>query len=112
MDMNTIAMIASMAFGTGGVGAWVFNLVKSRSEAGKTKIEGQVILVDSAAQFANAVRMRLEEVQARLDRMEAKEDVRDRLAIAHSRWDYDVMHHLRSAGIEVGEPPPLLPDTH
>lgn len=69
-------------------------------------------LVDAGIRLGTEREQDVKDLAAAVKGLEQRERDRDRLAVAHERWDLDVTHKLAKVGIRVDDPPPIyLPQT-
>lgn len=106
-----LVKVVVAALGAGGIGKFIHDAVRARAGGRKTQAEGSVILVDSAAKYAQGLVERLDRVEEEFRRYRAEQDQRNRsqdtLFRAHGRWDIAVQAKLEDLGESVPDPPPL-----
>jgi hypothetical protein len=88
----------------------VYQGVKSRAEARKLDREGNVQLAESGVRVAQYKDDRVDKLQRDVEGLILRERQRDRLALAHERWDYKAVDELHKRGITLPPPPPLFLD--
>lgn len=103
--------------GGGGL-KFIWDLVLGRPGRRKTDAEGHVLLVGSAAEFAQKTLDALtktreefeeyrDEQEERWKRLDRQRRIEQRMARAHNQWDQKIVDRLERMG-EVVEPPPPL----
>lgn len=113
--MATTDQIVSWIVGAGGIGAigkFAVDWVRGRSDSKKGNVEGAVVLVDTASNYAASVVGRLDRVQAEFDLYRREQDSRfralDRALRSHADWDDLVRRKLHELQADVPAPPPLF----
>jgi hypothetical protein len=111
MPASEVVSYVVAALGTGGIGKFAYDLITARSGGRKSKVEGSVILVDSAAKYAQGLVERIDRMDAEFEAYRREQDLRSRaqeaLFRAHVRWDLTVQAKLEDLGESVPDPPPL-----
>lgn len=108
---------AGAVAGSGGVGGWVYQLARARSEARKTNADTVQVITDASGKVVENLSKQLDKMQARIDLLEQKlgdqemrEERQERRLIVHESWDRKVAQKLRDLGEDIPDPPPLYPD--
>lgn len=105
--------------GVGGGGKFIWDIVTARSQVKRNSSESTVMLVNSAAGYADGLVKRIDSINHRFDEFRREQELKndeqdrrnreqDKLLVAHSRWDHEVANQLRAKGVKVTEPPPLF----
>lgn len=115
----TIVQWVVAAFGAGGIGKFVYDVIRARSQGRVENSNATVNLVNSATVYADGLTKRIDSINTRFDdfrkEQQERDDARDRrdrvqaqLLLTHLRWDHRMVTELRAQGITVDEPPPLF----
>lgn len=101
-----LAAIVAVVAAIGGVGGIValFNLPKTRQ---KMDAEAAEVLTGAAVAIVAPLKAQVDELRARVVRMERREREHLSLLHVHAAWDELAVACLREAGMEVPHPPPL-----
>lgn len=99
MDGSAIVTILVSLFGAGTIGV-IINALISRRKIGADATQ---VITQAAASLVSSTTGRLEAVERELTAIRSS-------ARKHEAWDRQVVRQLRAAGLEVADPPPLIPE--
>jgi hypothetical protein len=102
--------IIGWAFGGGGVGKMLYDVIRARSDARKVDANAAKTLVAAAHDSANEWQRDLAEIRAEVRELRADQRAQDRRISAHLHWDTLVAAKLRALGETITDPPPLYAD--
>lgn len=117
--MTPIMQWIAAILGAGGGGKFIWDILTARSQTRKNNTDSTVMLVNSAAGYAETLVKRIDSINQRFDEFRREQELKndnqerrnrtqDRLLMAHSRWDHQMVTQLRAKGVSVEEPPPLF----
>lgn len=124
--MTPVMQWIAAVLGAGGGGKFIWDIFTARSQNRKNNTDSTVLLVNSAAGYADGLVRRIESINARFDEFRREQEsknqeqarkneeqnrrnrAQDLLLLEHSRWDHQVVSTLKTKGITVAEPPPLF----
>lgn len=108
---------AGVVAGGGGVGGWIYQLARARTDSRKTRADTVQVITDASGKVVENLSKQLDKMQARIDLLDAKleaqevrEEQQERRLITHEQWDRMVAERLRDLGEPIPDPPPLYPD--
>lgn len=105
--------------GAGGFGKLTWDVVTAFSQSRKTKTDNAVTLINSATGYNESLIRRLDTMSDKFDDFRKEQNAlnkendqrwrtQERLLLAHSQWDHQMVLQLRTKGVRVEDPPPLF----
>lgn len=110
----TIVTVVVLAIGTatdkglGPLSRWWFSFSNDRRAAAAARDDADIADLKRQVTYLTS---RVEELSRMVDEQRRTTAIRDRLAIAHQRWDVEAQQTVNGLGGHLSPPPPLWPDT-